>query len=358
MGHPAIENLTPFTFEPLFLANEEMRPLCVPVVKATYEISPNGVLTLAEEQAPLELKGQRWDDTDESSDRYEPEVAFFKPATDVVLVGHAHAQERNTRELLVALRVGPLQKGVRVIGDRAWFKSMGSISMTKPVPFERIPLRYERAFGGWDRSDPDAARHRFEPRNPVGTGFRSKDGRFEEGVRLPNLEDPAQPLEDWGDTPAPAGFGFIGPHWQPRAAFAGTYDEAWEKSRKPLLPKDFNRKFLNAASPGLIAPGYLRGDEPVVVANATPEGRLSFQLPGTPPPRVLVACHDQPDAWMQLNLDTVIVDTDAMKLFLLWRGHLVLQREPLEVRALRVEPGPPLEPLVRRPSTVAMRPVK
>jgi hypothetical protein len=329
MGHPSTENLTPFTFEPLFLADEEMRPLLVPVVKATFELSPQGRLTLAEEQAPLELAGKKWDEADESSDRYEPEGVFFKPATDVVLVGHAHAQERGARELLVALKLGALQKGVKVMGDRLWFKSMGSITMTKPSPFERIPLRYERALGG-----------PLEPRNPVGTGFRPKGSRFEEGVRLPNLEEPTQLLRDWGDSPPPAGFGFLGPHWQPRAALAGTYDAAWEKSRKPLLPRDFNRRFLNAASPGLIAPGYLQGNEPVVIANATPEGRLAFNLPGLPPPRVQVWRKRGSDEELELRLDTVIVDTDEMKLFLLWRGLLTLVREPTEVEALRVEsPG-------------------
>lgn len=336
MGHPTSENRTPFTFEPLFLADEELRPLLVPVVKATFEISPQGKLSLAEEQEPLELSGKKWDGSDEASDKYEPEGAFFKPATDVVLVGHAHAQERGTRELLVALKVGALQKGVKVIGDRAWFKSMGSVAMTKPAPFERIPLRYERAFGGWDRSSPDAAKHQFELRNPVGTGFRAAGSRFEEGVRLPNLEDPVQPIEEWGDRPAPVGFGFIGPNWQPRAAFAGTYDAAWEKSRKPLLPRDFDRRFLNAASPGLIAPGYLQGNEPVVIANATPEGRLAFSLPGLPPPQVVVYRKRESDEDLELRLDTVIIDTDAMRLVLLWRGMLVLTQEPTEVESMVV----------------------
>ncbi|ATB39506.1 hypothetical protein CYFUS_004950 [Cystobacter fuscus] len=36
--------------------------------------------------------------------------AFIKPATDVVLVGHAHAPRVGTRELLVSLRVGPVKK--------------------------------------------------------------------------------------------------------------------------------------------------------------------------------------------------------------------------------------------------------
>ena len=91
---------------------------------------------------------------------------------------------------------------------------------TKPEPFERIPLIYERAFGGWDRSHPETEKHGFEPRNPVGTGFRAKRGKFEKGIRLPNLEDPQRPLKGHRDKPPPTGFGFISPHWPPRAALA------------------------------------------------------------------------------------------------------------------------------------------
>lgn len=337
MGHPEIENLTRFVFEPLFLADEEMRPLLVPVVKATFDISPNGTLSLAPEQAPLHLGGERWEDSDESTFRYEPEGVFFKPATDVVLVGHAHARARDTRELLVSLRVGPLRKDVKVVGERTWYRSMGNIRMTAPLPFERIPLRYERAFGGWDRSHTEPARHQFEPRNPVGTGFRVSGSRFEEGLRLPNLEDPHDPLRSWGYRPVPAGFGFIGPNWEPRSAYAGTYDAAWEKSRNPKLPRDFDRRFLNAASPGLVAPGYLCGDEPVQIVNASNHGVLAFQLPKVPPPRVDAFRGKRlDDVEFQLRLDTVLLDTDKMKLLLLWRGMHALAREPTEVRQLRV----------------------
>src|SRR5208337_4822029 len=95
------------------------------------------------------------------------------------------------------------------------------VAITPPEPFERIPLVWERAFGGWDRSHADPAKHTCEPRNPVGTGFRQKHGHPEEGVRVPNLEDPRYPSRHYGDAPPPAGFGFTGPSWQPRAAFAG-----------------------------------------------------------------------------------------------------------------------------------------
>ena len=57
------------------------------------------------------------------------------------------------------------------------------------------------------------------------TGFRARHGRFEEGTRLPNLEDPSNPVQAYGQIVTPVGFGFTSPNWQPRASFAGTFDE-------------------------------------------------------------------------------------------------------------------------------------
>ncbi|HYH94979.1 DUF2169 domain-containing protein, partial [Hyalangium sp.] len=238
-------------------------------------------------------------------------------------------------ELLVSLRVGPVEKSVRVMGDRVWTKGLGFTSMTRPEPFERMPLVYERAFGGWDRSESDPSLHAFEPRNPVGVGFRSSSRSFEEDLALPNLEDPNQPLERFGQRVPPAGFGFLSPHWHPRAAYAGTYDEAWDNARKPLLPKDFDRRFFNAASPGLVAPGYLRGNEPVVITNASPRGPRSFALPGQAAPSVTVELTEGPDATPEMRLDTVILDTDAEQVLLLWRGHLPMAESLHEVRTVQ-----------------------
>lgn len=334
MGHPSIENQTPFELEMLALADEEMQPLLVLVAKATYDLHEDG-LTLAEEQVPVLIEGLPWGKPGESSYRYEPECAFIKPATDIALLGHAWAPRSNTREVLVSLRVGPVEKSVRVIGNRVWNKSLGFISMSRPEPFESIPLLYERAFGGWDRSEPDPNRHTFEPRNPVGVGFRSSPHAFEEELPLPNLEAPDQPLKHFGQRVAPAGFGFLSPHWQPRAAYAGTYDKAWDKSRKPLLPKDFDRRFFNAASPDLVIPGYLRGDEPVVIQNASPRGALSFSLPGQAAPTVTVELTGAADANPEMKLDTVILDTDTDQVLLLWRGLVPLSESLHEVRSIR-----------------------
>jgi hypothetical protein len=198
-------------------------------------------------------------------------------------------------------------------------------------------LIYERAFGGWDRTHSDPNKHAFEPRNPVGTGFLSKHGRLEDGIRLPNLEDPRNPISSYNDTPPPAGFGFTSPDWQPRATFAGTYDEQWTTERMPLLPKDFDRRFFNAASPGLIAPGYLNGDEPVLIENASPRGMISFNLPAVPPPECRVQLIGSHDACVQTNLDTVIINTDEDLLIMIWRGHLAVRNGPHDIVSIEIQ---------------------
>ncbi|MFP2929494.1 DUF2169 domain-containing protein [Pyxidicoccus sp. 3LG] len=331
MPHAEVENETPFAFEQIYAADEDGRPVLVLMVKATYALRQDR-LQLADEQLPVNVAGEAWGEPSESSYRYEPECAFFKPATDVALIGHAHAPNKGATEVLVALQVGPLKKAVHVVGERAWFRSMGRVSMTKPLCFEKLPLTWERAFGGWDRTDP--AKPTFEPRNPVGVGFRASPRHFEEGQKLPNLEDPSEPLREFGQKVTPVGVGFTSPHWQPRANYAGTYDEAWNQRRKPLLPKDFDRRFFNAAAPGLIAPGYLKGDEPVIIVGASPQGRLGFALPGQPPPAVTVRLGGPvtPD----MHLDTVILDLERSQVLLLWRGLVPLHRGPHDVRHIGI----------------------
>jgi len=228
--------------------------------------------------------------------------------------------------------VGPVQKVVDVFGERAWFKAAGAIRMSAPLPIEGIPLSYERAFGGRDKVGPA-----LEPHNPTGTGFWSGSGAFPDGMRAPNLEDSRRRITTIKDRPPPAGFGPVGPSWEPRLKLAGTYDARWRESRFPLLPQDFDRRFFNAASADLVARGYLRGDEPAVVINASAAApSLPFYLPGVPPPAVRLERFGAEDRLLDTRLDTVIIDTDEMKLSILWRTHLPLKRGPEDVRSLQV----------------------
>jgi hypothetical protein len=335
MGHPTIDNETPFAFAPLFVADEEGTPVLTTIVKATLDVLPDGYVVLADNQKEVNFAGEHYGEPATSSLRFEPETAFVKDATDCVLLGHAVAPEPRT-QMTVSFRIGALSKTVRVIGDRVFEKGFFGARISDPVPFERVPLIYERAFGGWDRTSDKESHHECESRNPVGVGFAGRKGKFVAGAALPNIEDPKKPLTSFRGRSVPVGFGFIGAEWNPRSSFAGTFDEAWSRHRSPLLPLDFDRRFFQAASNGLTADGYLRGDEEVQVVGATAEGRWTFHLPGWNTPLCSVTTVSGTLLELPTKLDTVIVDADERCLILLWRAFTTLRSGPHDVTAIRV----------------------
>jgi hypothetical protein len=335
LDHPEIDNRTAFAFEPVFIADEELRPVVVAVIKATYRFDVHGMVSLADEQVPVNLSGEPWTDAPISSYKYEPELAFCKLATDVALIGHAHPRGGGTTEIDVGIKVGPVQKVARVFGDRFWISKKSGVEMSRTAPLDSVPLTWENAFGGQDETRSTPERALFEPRNPVGTGFGKPLTKLGDRLRLPNIEDPNQLISGYGSMVAPCGLGFTSPNWQPRATFGGTYDEAWNETRKPMLPADFDRRFFNAAAPGLVAPGYLRGDEEVVALNTTPVPRLAFRLPGVAPPQCRVVMRGR-DTRLQTNLDTVIVNTDEQLLILLWRAYTLAAGGPHDVTVIEV----------------------
>jgi hypothetical protein len=228
----------------------------------------------------------------------------------------------------VSLTVGPVSKTVRVLGDRAW--QTGVAAPTWVQPFVRMPLVWERAFGGRDESsDPVAA----DPRNPVGVGFRGRNSDIAvAGTALPNIEDPASPISSPTQTPHPAGLGPVSPHWLPRHSFAGTYDKDWLDTRAPYLPRDFDVRFCQIAPSGLSVSGHLRGGEPVHVVGASPNGTLEFALPTA---RVEVTyVLDQGQEVRLAALDTVIVEPDAGRVILVWRSALPCDKKALKIREI------------------------
>lgn len=341
MTERGLLNNSPFAAQELYLTDEDGQTLLVVVVQATYAGTPEAALVLAEEQPPVELRGTYNGEPGASSYRLEPQMAPYKLATDVVLLGHAYAPRYGVPHVDVRFLLGPVRKTVRVFGDRKWYHRMGFEAASEPQPFEKIPLIYDRAFGGWDRTPENPEKHTCESRNPLGMGYHHKSYcRFVEGEPLPNLEDPRQLLTGYSKAPPPAGFGFLGPDWMPRVEYAGTYDETWMQTRMPLLPKDFDRRFFNAVPPDQMAPlGALQGTEQGLVVGAVPEGQWTFTLPGEPPPRCTVHFKRAEPQTPAANLDTVIVDTDARQVSLLWRAHLRVPASRVhDVQAIEVWP--------------------
>jgi hypothetical protein len=331
MTHPDLDNRTPLAFAPLFTVGPSGRPLLVCIAKASFEILESGRLILAEEQLPVSFGGSCRGDPATASYKYEPETAWTKPHTDVVLVAHAWATSARCSVLDVGFRVGPVQQTARVFGDRVWHAG----GMTPARPFERVPLTYERAFGGADPTMQLGEKLACAPENPLGRGFYRR-GKPSSEDALPNIEDPRRPITSHRDCPGPVGFGFTSPSFQPRAAHGGTYDQRWLETRSPFLPADFDARYFNAAPPALIARQRLVGNEPVVLRHVASRPVLSFALAGTFRPTCRVHLGRSTTVMLALELDTIIVNTDDALVLMLWRAAIDLRHGPLDVRALQL----------------------
>jgi hypothetical protein len=296
------------------------------VVKGTFDLrrlDARGTPAPAERQVAVGPADEHHGDPETGSIRAPSDFSLGKPGTDVLLVGTAYAPGgRPVGRMDVSLAAGPLRKTVRVFGDRAWERS----APTPPLPFERMPLVWERAFGGADGD-------RVEERNPVGRGFVAPDAAAPpDGHPLPNLEDPAHPLLSWREAPPPAAFAPVAPHWLPRRAWAGTYDDAWRATRAPYLPDDFDPRFFQAAPDGLAAPGGLSGGERVEAAGVTPGAPLRFVLP-----RLDVRVQFRLDDGTQappVRLETVLMEPDELRVILVWQAALACGRRLLRVREI------------------------
>lgn len=266
-----LQNKTPFVADLAPARDERGAEVLLVAVKGTFTLDE--APQLAAEQEALELAYAYGGEPGRSSLYAVPELDMPSGGTDVVLTGEAWAPHgRPVTRLDTCLSVAGRAHGVRVEGDRVWRNyALGWASA--PVPFVRMPLVYERAFGG---SVVDARGHAScAPTNPVGVGFRgSLTRRAMRGTPLPNLS-----LTRAQTDATPAGFGWIAPHWRPRSAYAGTYDATWTATRAPYLPLDFDRRFRRAGPAALYFERPLQGGEPVVLQCLTRRAWLPLQLP-------------------------------------------------------------------------------
>lgn len=325
-----IANKTPFAADHAWVVDKDGNKLWMVVVKAAFDILPDGQCQLSGLSEPVRQAAEPHGEMGTSSLRYEADLLGVKAATDVLVLGDALAPHgRMVTSLDVGLRVGAVSKRLRVTGDRFWESGVfGGVGMSAPQAFERMPVTYERAYGGWDRSSPDEVEHRLEGRNPVGTGFAVRVENCE-GAKVPNIEYPDQLIESWKDRPRPAGLNAIDCAWSPRRELAGTYDERWQRERFPLWAQDFDPHYNNCAPHDQQMPGFLSGGERVDVVNMSPTGTLSFHLP-----RIELGFRtrfgsDRVDHAGQLC--TVLIEPNRHRLVMAWQTSIVCNRRADEL---------------------------
>jgi hypothetical protein len=280
------------------------------VVKARFTVVHDGVATPAGPDAIVprdrHLDGHPLRSVEAASD-----LAPYLARCDVVFVGHAYAPGGLAPAGSVRIGISRegrhvLDKTIHVFGDRAPGSGHdgGFAPKPPPVPFTRVPIVYEKAFGG-----PSEA-------NPIGTD-------------APNLVDPK-------DGRRPAGFGPIARIWPVRKRLLGSLDGKAIEAPGAELPEGMPWDYFQAAPPDqqvdhlhggewLVLDGLhptlarvqtrlpaVRGAARVVVLRAHPGTR-----PGAGPDDGVPAAEQAPE----LVCDTLAIDGDRQTFSLTWRGR-------------------------------------
>jgi hypothetical protein len=309
-----VENATPFATSGNWVRDKEGAEVWLVVVRCTFQIRSDSTTVVARKQdkpvfAPV-YKG----DSVERSLLYDSDFYLDKPTTDVLLHGHAYAPNgKPVTKLYVGLKIGEaVVKTLQVTGDRIYEKGLIGIRAGIIKPFIKMPITYERAYGGWEPHQPECPNPpEFEMKNPIGCGYFPMPGNL-----APNIEYPDSKLRK-----EPAGFGPIPPNWDPRVRYAGTYDEVWREERFPLFPKDLDDRFFLCSPEDQRPRIHLRGGELVELSNLTINGRLNFVLPKVAF-RFETEFLNKPTVIHRGTLHSVIIEPDVPRVILVWQTAL------------------------------------
>jgi hypothetical protein len=315
------------------------RESVVVVAKGTYAIPDREDQPphLAEEPMPLVMTDEFTGEPGFSATLYEIDFAPRKPRCDVLLNGSAYAPGGKPAERVpVTLQVGALSKSFNVVGNRVYQAGALYMAVSEAAPFTAMPISYNNAFGGVDRSSPDPAKHRWYPLNYAGVGFHADtSAKAMDGKPLPNTEEVGRPVSKPGGGYKPMAFGPVGRSWQPRIKWAGTYDQKWRDETFPFLPKDFDDRYFQAA-PEDQQTDYPTGGERVVLTNLTPQGRTAFRLPERLRLPVVFFLRDGTAKEVPAVVDAVLLEPDQKRFALVWRASLPLRRSVREVTQARL----------------------
>lgn len=264
---------------------------------------------------------------------YPSDLVPYKVRADVVVVGHAYAPNGEATEMDVELSFGKepntIHRKIHVFGDRQWHKGARGFEATAPTPFARIPLQYERAFGG----------PAFVP-NPAGIGFVDRAPGSAGPTVLANLEDPDTRVRLPNQKVVPICFAPMPLAWAARRSASGAKTAPW-----PFVPEDLDWTRYQAAPPEQRLP-FLCGDEPFTLVGMHPTKQtITGKLPGIAPRCFAVREESGSFEEVALWLDTVVLSPDASKMDLVWRGWLpVVEESKPELRAVYLVTEPLAEP--------------
>jgi len=282
----------------LFRQGGKLHLTCV--LKASFQFVPSGPMKQVVAQDLFRKELTRYNNPC-LSPIVSNEVVPYLPRVDVTMNGRACAPAgRSVPRVVVRLAIyhgiALMDKTVHVYGDH---------NGKEFVPFEHMPLEYERSLGGPGHLE-----------NPYGTGVLP-------GSPLPNLMNPRDPG-------AVAGFGPIAQRLPVRSKLLGKMSTSALNQPIPEFPDDFDWSYFHAAPEDQLLPS-LMGNEWIVLEGIHPEmTRLSSRLPSLRPIATIFGTN--PDdleqaRTLQLRLDMLQIDADTLRCHIVARGVVQLDDE-------------------------------
>lgn len=198
----------------------------------------------------------------------------------------------------LSIAVGSAAIRLWAFGDRRWIRdSLGSLRPSAPLPFQRLTLSFERAYGGYFDVAPGlypgtelpfpGGRFAY-PLNHLGVGFYP-DQASAEGRPLPNFELAEQVIQQWSDRPTPGCLAPCPELGALRAVSSESLGPTQRDDRWDALSRDgMLARMLRGHHP---APGYLVFDEihpgTTIRVDGVGDAPIAFSAP-PPPARVRV----------------------------------------------------------------------
>ena len=322
-------NATPFASIDVPMLDRNGREVVVVVLKATYTVKSPDEIVLADEPAEIRVVDVMRDpkNPERSSAKYPSDLCMEKRGTDVVLVGSAVAKKRVT-SVDVGVQVRSNSVALKVHGMREYFRAILEVAISASVPFEEMPIEWERAYGGMAEDFSVV-----ESPNPSGVGVAKSD-RDLVGKLAPQIEHPGMPHKTSKDRHPPAGIGPLLPHWSPRRELAGTFDAAWQKTRMPLMPLDFDIRHNNVATPALIMePSLVAGDNVSVLGMS--HDLFAFRIPKMPV--MIEAQYDSRSDVVRPQIDTLILEPAKQRFEMVVRKAFPIGRGKDTLREIRAD---------------------
>ena len=326
------------------------------LVCITYVIAPvaegktraGSILRVAYEQRPLERGSARVEPGDD---------IFVREGVSVTATGFVYPPGEKAAKGEATFSIGSEVRRVRAYGPRVWREGMfGALSPTSPLPFERVPMAWEAAYGGTlvrktsfvERDGRMCLVPEYTtayPHNADGVGFYLERNDALEKP-LPQLEHPDFPIKNWDDKPHPACFA-------PYAMNGGMRPMVLDEGEKVNL----NRlgKLTCRAAPWLIFNSIEPGTN-IVLTGMRPKGEpLAFVVPE--PPVQVRAILGRALFRMRPRLDALEIDAEAAQVRIVYRCPFKFGLVQHERREVFVDPSEhfPELPTPPRPQTAAAR---